>query len=60
MVNLALKLQATSGKMLKDFVAALEGNAEAEAIGAEVFALATTFPMPGFEVADLKYKTANH
>jgi glycine hydroxymethyltransferase len=59
-VNLALKLQATSGKMLKDFVAALEGNAEAEAIGAEVFALATTFPMPGFEVADLKYKTANH
>jgi len=59
-VALALKIQASSGKMLKDFVAALEGNAEADAIAAEVFALATSFPMPGFEIADLKYKTATH
>ena len=59
-VNLALKIQDSSGKMLKDFVTALENNAEADAIGAEVFALATTFPMPGFDVKDLKYKTALH
>jgi glycine hydroxymethyltransferase len=59
-VVLALKIQESSGKMLKDFVAALEHNAEADAIAAEVFALATSFPMPGFEVADLKYKTATH
>jgi glycine hydroxymethyltransferase len=55
--QVALKIQATAGKKLVDFNAALKGNAEVEAIKQEVFALATTFPMPGFDVNDLKYKT---
>jgi len=54
-LELALKVQATSGKMLKDFVAALAGNPEVAAIKAQSFALATSFPMPGFNAAELKH-----
>lgn len=54
---MAVAIQATAGKKLVDFNAALQGNADVEAVKQEVFALATQFPMPGFDVADLKYKT---
>eukprot|EP00613_Pedinella_sp_CCMP2098_P014039 CAMPEP_0171763182 /NCGR_PEP_ID=MMETSP0991-20121206/49129_1 /TAXON_ID=483369 /ORGANISM="non described non described, Strain CCMP2098" /LENGTH=468 /DNA_ID=CAMNT_0012366847 /DNA_START=23 /DNA_END=1429 /DNA_ORIENTATION=+ len=57
LVQLALKIQSSAGKKLVDFTAALKDNAEVEAVKQEVFALATTFPMPGFDVNDLKYKT---
>ena len=33
---------------LKDFIAALEGNAEVAALRADVEAFASAFPMPGF------------
>ena len=53
----ALKVQASSGKMLVDFVKGLEGNAEVEAIKGEVFAFATTFGHPSFDTSELVYKT---
>mmetsp|Transcript_25030 Transcript_25030/g.56321 ORF Transcript_25030/g.56321 Transcript_25030/m.56321 type:complete len:342 (+) Transcript_25030:579-1604(+) len=56
-LELTLKVQATSGKKLVDFAKALEGNAEVEAIKAEVFALATSFPHPSFDATALKYKS---
>jgi glycine hydroxymethyltransferase len=56
-VDIALKLQSGSGKMLADFVKLLDDNAELNALKAEVSALATSFPMPGFDVNELKFKT---
>eukprot|EP01051_Picozoa_sp_SAG22_P010353 SAG22_NODE_927_length_6466_cov_3.979582_4_plen_470_part_00 len=46
-VLLGLKIQAESGKMLKDFVKALEGNEEVAALRAKVHAFAGSFPFPG-------------
>ena len=46
-VQLALKVQDESGKMLKDFVAALATNEEVAAIREEVHAFCAQFPMPG-------------
>merc|ERR1740130_286751 len=48
-IQLGLKIQATSGKMLKDFAAAIEGDAkpEVEALTAKVHAFARSFPFPG-------------
>jgi glycine hydroxymethyltransferase len=53
----ALKIQEVSGKKLVDFVARLEGNEEVAAIGKDSSALATRFPMPGFDVTQMKYNT---
>jgi glycine hydroxymethyltransferase len=55
-VKLALTLQESSGKMLEAFVKALDGNAEVAAIKGKVAALATSFPMPGFDPTTMKYK----
>ena len=52
-----LKIQEVSGKKLVDFVARLEGNEEVAAIGKDSSALATRFPMPGFDVTQMKYNT---
>ena len=52
-VKIALDIQAKAGKQLKDFIAALEGNAEIEALRKEVEAFAERFPMPGFDTAGL-------
>jgi glycine hydroxymethyltransferase len=56
-LKIALKLQTESGPMLKNFVAALEGNAEVAALRLEVNKFATTFPMPGFDPTLMKYNT---
>ena len=56
-VEIALHLQATSGKLLKDFEAALESSAEAKELKRSVQLFITQFPMPGFDVATMKYKT---
>jgi glycine hydroxymethyltransferase len=45
--TLALKIQETSGKMLKDFVKALDGNEEIAAITKDVHDFCAQFPMPG-------------
>jgi glycine hydroxymethyltransferase len=47
--SLALSIQSTSGKMLKDFVVALENNAEVHQLKLEIELFARAFPMPGFD-----------
>ena len=58
--QLAVEVQRSlvaPANMLKDFNAALKGkHAELAALRADVSALATSFPMPGFDVSTLKYK----
>jgi len=56
-VKICLKIQATTGKALKDFLPALEGNAEIAALKAKAEAIATTKPMPGFDIKSSKYNT---
>ena len=46
-VQLALKIQETSGKKLVDFVKALEGNEELAALGQEVTTFAREYSIPG-------------
>lgn len=58
-VVIALDIQATTGcKTVVDFCAAFKGRADLQALRADVQALATSFPMPGFDVASMKYKSA--
>lgn len=54
-VRIAQKIQEQVGKKLKDFNPALEGNKDVEDLAAEANKLATSFPMPGFEVSEMKY-----
>ena len=44
--------------MLKTFLPALDGDAELAALGAEVQDYARAFPMPGMDVATMKYGVA--
>ena len=53
---MSLKIQETSGKKLKDFVVALDGNEELKAIRERVNKFATGFPMPGFDPKEMKYQ----
>jgi glycine hydroxymethyltransferase len=52
-VQLALAVQAKTGKPLKDFVVALENHPDIAALRHDVEAFAATFPMPGFDTAGL-------
>lgn len=45
--QIALRIQSASGKLMKDFVAALDTNAEVIALRAKVQAFAHSLPMPG-------------
>ena len=47
-VELALEVQTSHGKMLKDWKLGLEGNPAVDALRAEVEAFAEAFEMPGF------------
>jgi glycine hydroxymethyltransferase len=49
-LDIAKEVQSKSGKLLKDFVAALEGDAKAADLRARVEAFSARFPMPGFHV----------
>lgn len=55
-VTVALKIQATSGKLIKDFEEAVKTSAEVKALRVKVQKFVTQFPMPGFDVATMKYK----
>jgi glycine hydroxymethyltransferase len=55
-VTVALKLQAASGKLLKDFDIAVKASPEVRALQADVQAFITQFPMPGFDTASMRYK----
>jgi glycine hydroxymethyltransferase len=46
--QIAIKIQETVGKLLKDFVPALEASEELKALKEEVRVFAVKFPMPGF------------
>ena len=52
-----LEVQKTSGKMLKDFVAALPANEDIPVLAHDVAVFATSFPMPGFDTETMKIKT---
>ena len=45
-----------SGKMLKDFVAALPDNKDIPVLAHDVAVFATSFPMPGFDTETMKIK----
>jgi glycine hydroxymethyltransferase len=47
--QLALKIQTGTGKLMKDFVSALESNTEVAALRQKVQAFAHSLPMPGFD-----------
>ena len=55
-VKISLDVQKTSGKKLKDFVAALPSNKDIPVLAKEVATFATSFPMPGFHTETMKYK----
>lgn len=47
--KIALRIQAKTGKMLKDFVAEVAKDEEVKALQKEVETFARSFPMPGFD-----------
>ena len=55
-VQLSLTIQASSGKTLKDFEVAVKASAEVAALKKKVQKFITQFPMPGFDVATMRYK----
>eukprot|EP00592_Proboscia_alata_P009695 CAMPEP_0194358454 /NCGR_PEP_ID=MMETSP0174-20130528/5643_1 /TAXON_ID=216777 /ORGANISM="Proboscia alata, Strain PI-D3" /LENGTH=479 /DNA_ID=CAMNT_0039128765 /DNA_START=99 /DNA_END=1538 /DNA_ORIENTATION=+ len=55
-LKIALKIQEKSGPKLKDFAAALKTDEDVVALRHRVNEFATTFPMPGFNTEDMKYK----
>jgi len=58
-VKICIKVQAKTGKALKDFLPALEGEfaGDIAALKAKAEALATAHPMPGFDIKTCKYNT---
>jgi glycine hydroxymethyltransferase len=56
-VKLCIEIQATSGKKLTDFVKAAEVHEGVKQLRRDVNALATSFEMPGFDVATMRNKT---
>jgi glycine hydroxymethyltransferase len=54
-VTIALKIQLTSGKLLKDFQLALENNEECHQLKISVMRFATQFPMPGLDISTMRY-----
>ena len=55
-VKISLDVQKSSGKKLKDFVAALPNNKDIPVLAHEVAEFATSFPMPGFDTETMRYK----
>lgn len=55
-LQIALKIQEESGPKLVDFVKCLGTNAEVEELRKRVNKFAASFPMPGFDPKDMKYK----
>jgi len=68
-VTIGLGVQAKTGRLLKDFSAALDTNEEIkvrglidhvrwsrQALAADVEAFSKALPMPGFDVASMRYQ----
>ena len=56
-VTIALTLQSTTGKLLKDFEAAVVASPEVKALKLEVMTFVTQFPMPGYDTSTMRYRT---
>lgn len=56
-IQICIKVQEKTGKALKDFLPALDNNADIDALRAKAEALATAHPMPGFDAKNMKYNT---
>jgi glycine hydroxymethyltransferase len=54
-VQIGLKLQETSGKLLKDFDIAVKNSEDVKQLKADVQKFITQFPMPGFDVSTMRY-----
>jgi glycine hydroxymethyltransferase len=55
-VQVALRIQETNGKTLKDFEAAVTSSPEVRALRVKIQKFITQFPMPGFDVETMRYK----
>ncbi|WIA14942.1 hypothetical protein OEZ85_001653 [Tetradesmus obliquus] len=53
-LQVAKTVQDSHGKLLKEWVKGISGNSELAEIRGRVEAFASSFPMPGFDVADLQ------
>jgi len=53
---IAKHVQSQSGPKLADFVKYLDGNEQVKELKEKVNAFATSFPMPGFDPSQMKYK----
>jgi len=56
-LQIALKIQEKSGPKLKDFVKLLPASDDAKALRKKVNDFTTKFPMPGFDPAEMLYKS---
>jgi len=52
-VQISLRIQEKTGKALKDFEAAIHGNADILALRTEIESFSRSFPMPGFDTTGL-------
>jgi glycine hydroxymethyltransferase len=55
-VTISQAIQAKVGKKLADFITEVEMNADVKALRHDVEALASKFPIPGFDIASMRYK----
>eukprot|EP00002_Diphylleia_rotans_P008738 TRINITY_DN18739_c0_g1_i1.p1 TRINITY_DN18739_c0_g1~~TRINITY_DN18739_c0_g1_i1.p1 ORF type:complete len:463 (-),score=78.54 TRINITY_DN18739_c0_g1_i1:157-1545(-) len=55
-VQIAITIQEKSGKKLNDFLAALPENEDIKTLAKDVKAFAIQFPIPGWDVSEMRYK----
>jgi len=58
--KIALRIQAKTGRLLKDFVAAAAEDEEVKALKKEVETFARSFPMPGFDPSKINLAKYSH
>ncbi|TPX57992.1 glycine hydroxymethyltransferase [Spizellomyces sp. 'palustris'] len=58
--KIAINVQKTTGKLIKDFVVALETNEDVKTLRGEVEAFARSFAMPGFDAASVPESCRGH
>lgn len=56
-VTIALRLQSSTGKLLKDFESAVENSPDVKALRNAVMAFTSQFPMPGFDASTMRYNS---
>ena len=56
-VTIGLKIQQSSGKLLKDFEVAVKVDEDVRALKLAVMKFITAFPIPGFDANSMRYKS---